>query len=252
MKMKKRRRRWQWWTKKPYFGAAESIYLLKNFRCIKHYSQTTNLSKWWLLQHHKWTFDYRPLSFLPKLLTIALLLNLYENKSEKSIGQFWEKDILHELAWPTTTSFYFLKEHHSIVYVVFDSFILFDQSQFKDLRLGLDLTNMLFLWVLKGCARSKFKWTDGSSHLNKKVLGHHSVACFNRIAVGILPWNVCPMGYPFVLAIFCWQTFWHDMYLWWIESWVGIWQSWKWISVKRGVKKYLKHIRLINCLVVRT
>jgi len=49
------------------------------------------------------------------------------------------------------------RQHHSIAYVVFDSFILFDQNQFKDLGLGLDLTNMPFLWILKGCERSKFK-----------------------------------------------------------------------------------------------
>lgn len=178
-------------------------------RIINHWKYISVKQQWKLHINIvvKITFDYRTLSFCAKLLTITLLLNLYEDNSEKSIGQFWEKDILHELAWTTTTSFYCLCcIWHSI---------LFDQNQFKDLGLGLDFKG---LWEIKIQMKwwhfpmnSKgINWKLLNGHLNKKVLRHHSVACFNRIVVGILLWKVCPMGYPFMLAIFCWQTFWPD------------------------------------------
>lgn len=79
-------------------------------RIINHWKDISVKQQWKLHTNIivKKTFDCRPLSFCPKLLTITLLLNLYEDNSEKSIGQFWEKDILHELAWTTTTSFYCL------------------------------------------------------------------------------------------------------------------------------------------------
>ncbi|CAK8533424.1 unnamed protein product [Lathyrus sativus] len=62
---------------------ADSISLKKVFNHIKHCSQTTSLSNWWLC-NTAYELEPRPLSFLPKFLPIGPLLNNYENKSGKS------------------------------------------------------------------------------------------------------------------------------------------------------------------------
>jgi UDP:flavonoid glycosyltransferase YjiC (YdhE family) len=185
--------------------AADSISLKKIFNYINHCSQTTNLANWWLC-NTTYELEPRPLSFLPKLLPIGPLLNIYENKNEKSIGQFWEED-LSCMSWLDQ------QQHNSVVYVAFGSLTLFDQNQFKELALGLDLTNRPFLWVVrdqdsnkmmtfpnefKGYKGKIVKWAP-----QQKVLNHPSIACF----ISHCGWNSTLEGLSNGVPFLCWPYF---------------------------------------------
>ncbi|KAK2420043.1 UDP-glycosyltransferase 83A1 [Trifolium repens] len=185
--------------------AADSLSLKKIFNYINHCSQTTNLSNWWLC-NTTYELEPRPLSFLPKLLPIGPLLNIYENKNEKSIGQFWKED-LSCMSWLDQ------QQHISVVYVAFGSLTLFDQNQFKELALGLDLTNRPFLWVVrdqdsnkmmtfpnefKGYKGKIVKWAP-----QQKVLNHPSIACF----ISHCGWNSTLEGLSNGVPFLCWPYF---------------------------------------------
>lgn len=193
--------------------AADSISLKKVFNYIKHCSQqTTSLSNWWLC-NTTYELEPRPLSFLPKLLPIGPLLNNYENKSEKElIGQFWEED-LSCMSWLNQ------QENNSVVYVAFGSFsfTLFDKNQFKELALGLDLTNRPFLWVVRDQDKdedskkmmkfpSEFKGYKGKIVKwapQQKVLSHPSIACF----ISHCGWNSTLEGLSNGVPFLCWPYF---------------------------------------------
>ncbi|KAI8029976.1 Cinnamate beta-D-glucosyltransferase [Camellia lanceoleosa] len=81
---------------------------------------------------------------------------------------------------------------NSVIYVAFGSFIVFDQIQFQELALGLEVTNKPFLWVVrpdltddnndaypKGfIERAATRGRMVGWAPQQKVLGHPSVACF--------------------------------------------------------------------------
>ncbi|CAA0814051.1 UDP-glycosyltransferase 83A1 [Striga hermonthica] len=125
----------------------------------------------------------------------------------KSLGYFWPPDPAC-LAW--------LDRHpaNSVVYVAFGSFTMFGREQFEELALGLELTGMPFLWVVRGDTEETYpdgfrervgergrivRWAP-----QQQILSHPSVACFmshcgwNSTVEGV----VCG-GVPFV----CWPYF---------------------------------------------
>jgi hypothetical protein len=185
--------------------AADSLSLKKIFNYINHCSQITNLSNWWLC-NTTYELEPRPLSFLPKLLPIGPLLNIYENKNEKSIGQFWKED-LSCMSWLDQ------QQHISVVYVAFGSLTLFDQNQFKELALGLDLTNRPFLWVIRDQDSNKMMTfpNEFKGHKGKivkwapqqKVLNHPSIACF----ISHCGWNSTLEGLSNGVPFLCWPYF---------------------------------------------
>ncbi|KAI3726155.1 hypothetical protein L1987_65952 [Smallanthus sonchifolius] len=118
-------------------------------------------------------------SLFPKVLPIRLLLST--TKSAKQAGHFWKEDT-------TCQNWLDQQPECSIIYVAFGSLTIFDQNQFEELALGLELTNKPFLWAVR--PDTPYFYPSGymdriSSHgkvvswaPQQEVLNHPSVACF--------------------------------------------------------------------------
>ncbi|KAG4969688.1 hypothetical protein JHK85_036109 [Glycine max] len=106
-------------------------------------TQRLNMTEWWLC-NTTYELEHAPLSSIPKLVPIGPLLRSYDDTiaTAKTIGQYWEED-LSCMSWLDQ------QPHGSVLYVAFGSFTHFDQNQFNELALGLDLTNRPFLWVVR-------------------------------------------------------------------------------------------------------
>ncbi|XP_061366528.1 UDP-glycosyltransferase 83A1-like [Gastrolobium bilobum] len=187
---------------------ADSVNLKKIINYFTHCVGTTNLTEWWLCNT---TYELEPgaLSFVPKLLPVGPLLRSYDNKSVngRSIGQFWEED-LSCMDWLDQ------QPHHSVLYVAFGSFSLLDQNQFKELALGLDITNIPFLWVVRQDSNSTNKMALPNEFLGskgkivswapqQKVLSHPAIACF----VSHCGWNSTMEGLSNGVSFLCWPYF---------------------------------------------
>ncbi|RDX68479.1 UDP-glycosyltransferase 83A1, partial [Mucuna pruriens] len=115
----------------------------KVLKYLVYCTQSLHLTEWWLCNT---THELEPgtLSFISKFLPIGPLLRSHDNTSvaTRSMGQFWEED-LSCMSWLDQ------QPHRSVLYVAFGSFTLFDQNQFNELALGLDLTNRPYLWIVR-------------------------------------------------------------------------------------------------------
>ncbi|RDX61738.1 UDP-glycosyltransferase 83A1, partial [Mucuna pruriens] len=119
------------------------------------------------LQH---THELEPETlFLP----IGPLLRSHDNTSAatKSMGQFWKED-LSCMSWLDQ------QPYRSVLYVAFGSFTHFDQNQFNELALGLDLTNRPFLWVVR---------EDNKMEYPNEFLGSKEKACALTNGLGSMP-----------------------------------------------------------------
>lgn len=184
-----------------------SVNLKKLIDYLIHCLETINLPEWWLCNT---TYELEPgvLSFLPKLQPIGPLLTSHENKISRSIGQFWEED-LSCINWLDQ------QQQQSVVYVAFGSSTLFEQNQFKELALGLDLTNRPFLWVVRedsnctnpneliGSKGKIVKWAP-----QQKVLNHPAIACF----ISHCGWNSTLEGLSNGVPFLCWPYFCDQFY----------------------------------------
>lgn len=154
-------------------------------------------------------------SFLPELLPVGPLLA--SSKLGNQGGNFWAKD-LDCLSWLDQ------QPARSVIYVAFGSFTAFNQTQFQELALGLELTNKPFLWVARpgitfketaegdypqgykeriGCRGKIVGWAP-----QEKVLRHPSVACF----LSHCGWNSTTEGVSNGVPFLCWPYF-ADQYL---------------------------------------
>ena len=178
-------------------------------RYLIHCWQSLNLTEWWLCNTtHE--LEPGPLSFIPKLLPIGPLLRSYDQKNgtTKSIGQYWEED-LSCMNWLNQ------QPHGSVLYVAFGSFTLFDQNQFNELALGLELTNRPFLWVIREDNKMTYP-EEFQGHKGKivnwapqqKVLGHPAIACF----VTHCGWNSTMEGLSNGVPFLCWPYFGDQLY----------------------------------------
>ncbi|KAI4352472.1 hypothetical protein L6164_006722 [Bauhinia variegata] len=176
----------------------------ETFHYNKGFLQILNSTEWWLC-NTTYELERGPLSFLPKLLPIGPFME--NSQSTRSLGQFWEED-LDCLNWLDQ------QPPCSVIYVAFGSFTLFDAHQFKELALGLRLTNRPFLWIVRSDVNintkyeypNEFKGNVGKIvgwAPQKQVLSHPAIACFishcgwNSTIEGL--WN----GVPFL----CWPYF---------------------------------------------
>jgi len=171
--------------------------------CAEH----IHLTEWWLCNT---TPELEPgtLLYMPKILPIGPLLRNNDNDNNKSattksMGQFWEED--HScMSWLDEQA------HGSVMYVAFGSFTLFDQNQFNELALGLDLTNRTFLWVIREDNKMEYP-TEFKGHKGKivswapqqKVLSHPAIACF----VTHCGWNSTMEGLSNGVPFLCWPYF---------------------------------------------
>ncbi|XP_071928620.1 UDP-glycosyltransferase 83A1-like isoform X1 [Coffea arabica] len=144
----------------------------------------------------------------PEMLPIGPLLA--SNRLGKSVGSYWSEDS-DCLAWLDK------QPVQSVIYVAFGSLTVFDHTQFQELALGLELTNMPFLWVVR---RNLTAETDsaypkgfrdriqGRGRLaswapQQQVLSHPSVACF----LSHCGWNSTMEGISNGVPFVCWPCF---------------------------------------------
>nr|WIW42819.1 UDP-glycosyltransferase [Nicotiana tabacum] len=126
-------------------------------------------------------------------------------------GSFWPED------W-TCLNWLDQQPLCSVVYVAFGSFTLFNEAQFEELALGLELTNMSFLWVVRNDALDaktdvflkffmdrigKKKGQIVSWAPQLKVLSHPSIGCF----VSHCGWNSTIEAISNGIPILCWPYF---------------------------------------------
>ncbi|KAJ0428743.1 putative UDP-glucuronosyl/UDP-glucosyltransferase, UDP-glycosyltransferase family [Helianthus annuus] len=147
-------------------------------------------------------------SMYPQLLPIGPLLA--RNRLADQAGQFLKED---------TTCLTWLDQQPpcSVIYVAFGSSTTFNQTQFEELALGLELSNRPFLWVVRpgmtketatgypdgyvkrvGSRGRIVKWAP-----QQKVLAHPSVACF----MSHCGWNSTLEGVTNGVPLLCWPHF---------------------------------------------
>ncbi|KAE8665646.1 putative UDP-Glycosyltransferase superfamily protein [Hibiscus syriacus] len=152
-------------------------------------------------------------------------------------GNFWPED-------PTCLQWLDQQSPASVIYVAFGSFTVFDEIQFQEMALGLELTNRPFLWVVReditkgkhhaypqgfiervGDRGRMVSWAPQGA-----VLEHSSIACF----LSHCGWNSTIEGVSNGVPFLCWPYF-GDQFL--NESYIcDIWKiGLKFESDERGV-----------------
>ncbi|KAK4490739.1 hypothetical protein RD792_001442 [Penstemon davidsonii] len=143
------------------------------------------------------------LAFLPQHSSlIGPLISRHGNSS----GHFWPHDSSC-LEWLDH------QPSNSVIYVAFGSFTVFDQTQFQELAIGLELTNRPFLWVVRQDMdraypigfeeRVKNRGKMVSWAPQQKVLSHPSIACF----MSHCGWNSTIEGVSNGVPFLCWPYF---------------------------------------------
>ncbi|XP_058184821.1 UDP-glycosyltransferase 83A1-like isoform X2 [Rhododendron vialii] len=147
-------------------------------------------------------------ALFPNFLPIGSLSA--SNRLGKSSGHFWPED-------STCLDWLDQQPGQSVIYVAFGSITVFDQIQFQELAMGLELTNRPFLWVV----RPDITKEASDAYLTEikervatrgrmvcwapqdKVLGHPSVACF----LSHCGWNSTIEGISNGIPFLCWPYF---------------------------------------------
>ncbi|CDP14398.1 unnamed protein product [Coffea canephora] len=174
--------------------------ILKNIRTLKLAD--------WIICNSSNELETSVFNSYPEMLPIGPLLS--SNRLGKLVGSYGPKD-LDCLVWLDK------QPVQSVIYVAFGSITVFDQTQFQELALGLERTNMPFLWVVR---RNLTAETDnaypkgfkeriqGRGRLSswapqQPVLSHPSVACF----LGHCGWNSTVEGVSNGVPFLCWPYF---------------------------------------------
>ncbi|KAK2663287.1 hypothetical protein Ddye_001861 [Dipteronia dyeriana] len=157
------------------------------------------------------TYELEPaaFSFVPEILPVGPLLA--SNRLGNSAGCFWRED-------RTCLKWLDQQPSNSVIYVAFGSFTVFEQIQFQELALGLELSNRPFLWVVRPDFTSRdtndaypegFQDRVGSRGWmvgwapQQKVLSHPSIACF----LSHCGWNSTMEGVSSGIPFLCWPYF---------------------------------------------
>ncbi|KAG5056891.1 hypothetical protein JHK82_011888 [Glycine max] len=165
-----------------------------------------NSDEWWLCNT---TYELEPgvFTFAPKILPIGPLLNT-NNATARSLGKFHEED-LSCMSWLDQ------QPHCSVTYVAFGSISLFDQNQFNELALALDLANGPFLWVVRQDNKMAYPYEfQGQKGKivgwapQQKVLSHPAIACF----FSHCGWNSTIEGLSSGVPFLCWPYFADQIY----------------------------------------
>nr|GEY43716.1 UDP-glycosyltransferase 83A1-like [Tanacetum cinerariifolium] len=137
----------------------------------------------WILCNSNDHLEPEAFTHFPQLSPIGPLLA--SNRLAEQAGHFWQEDSTC-LTWLDTQA------PGSVIYIAFGSFTIFDQTQFEELALGLELTNRPFLWVVRPGITKETTATYPDGFMDRihsqgkivdwapqqKVLAHPSVACF--------------------------------------------------------------------------
>ncbi|XP_027153254.1 UDP-glycosyltransferase 83A1-like [Coffea eugenioides] len=174
--------------------------ILKNNRTLKMAD--------WIIGNSSNELETSVFTLFPEMLPIGPLLA--SNRLGKSVGSYWPEDS-DCLAWLDK------QPVQSVIYVAFGSFTVFDQTQFQELALGLERTNMPFLWVVRRnlTAETDNAYPKGSKERiqgrgrlsswapQQQVLSHPSVACF----LSHCGWNSTIEGVSNGVPFLCWPYF---------------------------------------------
>lgn len=162
----------------------------------------------WILCNSSYELEAAAFTSFPEMLPIGPLSA--SNKLGDKPGSFWPEDSAC-LSWLDQ------QPDCSVIYVAHGSFTNFDQTQFQELALGLEMTNRPFLWVVRSDMTDKTKdaypegfeerigsrgkmvsWTP-----QVKVLRHPSIACF----LSHCGWNSTSEGVSNGVPFLCWPYF---------------------------------------------
>ncbi|XVF60667.1 hypothetical protein PTKIN_Ptkin08bG0066700 [Pterospermum kingtungense] len=162
----------------------------------------------WVLCNSSLDLEHEGFTLVPKVLPIGPLSA--GNRLGNLSGNFWPED---------TTCLQWLDEQPagSVVYVAFGSFTVFDEIQFQELALGLELSNRPFLWAVRpeitkgndciypegfeervGSQGKMVGWAPQGA-----VLSHPSIACF----LSHCGWNSTIEGLSNGVPLLCWPYF---------------------------------------------
>ncbi|XP_071711703.1 UDP-glycosyltransferase 83A1-like [Rutidosis leptorrhynchoides] len=147
-------------------------------------------------------------TLFPKMLPVGPLLAT--NRSTKQTGHFWNED-------STCLTWLDQQPVGSVIYVAFGSYTIFDQPQFEELALGLEVTNKPFLWVVRPGVNGSTNYVYPNGYMERvgargkvvpwapqqEVLKHPSVACF----MSHCGWNSTMEGVSNGVQFLCWPYF---------------------------------------------
>ncbi|KAJ9540650.1 hypothetical protein OSB04_027156 [Centaurea solstitialis] len=177
------------------------------FQVIVEAAKAAAMTEWILCNssHH---LESATFSHFPQVLPIGPLLA--SNRLAKQTGHFWPED---------STCLTWLDQHPpcSVIYIAFGSITIFEQAQFEELALGLELTNRPFLWVLRPGITKETTVSYPEGYMDRvslrgrivswapqqKVLSHPSVACF----MSHCGWNSTLEGVNNGVPFMCWPYF---------------------------------------------
>lgn len=162
----------------------------------------------WLLCNTTHDLEAGALSLVPNVLPIGPV-SAYEGLGDIAVN-FWPED---------TTCMKWLDQQppRSVIYMAFGSFTVVDQTQFKEMALGLELTDRPFLWVVRPdiMKGENEAYPEGfqnrvANHARiegwapqRAVLSHPSIACF----VSHCGWNSTMEGVSNGVPFLCWPYF---------------------------------------------
>ncbi|KAM3751296.1 hypothetical protein ACB098_04G098000 [Castanea mollissima] len=174
------------------------------FQYVFRMNHTVKLCKW-LLCNSFYELDSLALNLIPGIIPVGPLL--LGNQLENHIGSFWPED-------STSLSWLDKQPEGSVIYASFGSTSTFNQQQFDELALGLELTGLPFLWVIRSDianeALSEFldgirsRIADSGKIVDwapqEQVLAHPSIACF----ITHCGWNSTLEGISMGVPSLCW------------------------------------------------
>ncbi|KAK1438921.1 hypothetical protein QVD17_04734 [Tagetes erecta] len=177
------------------------------FKLVVQAVEASRLTEWFLC-NSSLDLEVAAFNLYPKLLPIGPLLA--SNRLGDQVGHFWQED-------PTCLAWLDEQPACSVIYIAFGSFTIFNQTQFEELALGLELSNRPFLWVVRpGMTKeTTTNYPDGfmkrissrgrivSWAPQQKVLAHPSVACF----LSHCGWNSTLEGVTNGVPFLCWPYF---------------------------------------------
>ncbi|KAL3376470.1 hypothetical protein AABB24_003080 [Solanum stoloniferum] len=197
------------------------------FNMLVHNNKSVKSAEWLICNS---TYDLEPGAFklAPEIMPIGPLLSINSLESStlplEAEPRISSKESPNSLAgsfWPEdSTCLNWLDQQPlcSVVYVAFGSFTIFNETQFQELALGLELSNKPFLWVVRTntldaktdiflkkivdkIGRQKGKIVSWAPQ--QKVLSHSSIGCF----VSHCGWNSTIEAISNGVPILCWPYF---------------------------------------------